>query len=134
MISTNPSKKMMESLGMMTFPIYRKIKFMFQTTNHNLYMNIYDIYTLSKPPLPYQYFSYISISKAQLSSSRHIRAGCVQKMTHKSNSLSTITLLKSPCWGPHSQAYLNHLQDQILGSYFPLYGPINGWLNSQENK
>jgi hypothetical protein len=29
----NPSEKMSSSVGMMTFPIYGKIKFMFQTTN-----------------------------------------------------------------------------------------------------
>ena len=77
-----------------------------------------------------QYFSYISISiqgPAKQFETHPCWDGCVKKLTHKSNGLSTITLLKSPFWGPHSQAYLNNLQDQILGSYFPLYvhdGPI----------
>jgi hypothetical protein len=36
-VSTNPSEKYEESsVGMMKFPIYGKIKFMFQTTNQIL--------------------------------------------------------------------------------------------------
>ena len=32
-----PLKNMTSSVGIMTFPIYGKIKFMFQTTNQNIY-------------------------------------------------------------------------------------------------
>ena len=36
-----PLKNMSSSVGMMTFPIYGKIKFMFQTTNQTLVFNRY---------------------------------------------------------------------------------------------
>jgi hypothetical protein len=41
-VSTNPSEKYEESsVGMMKFPIYGKIKFMFQTTKHPVYFRGY---------------------------------------------------------------------------------------------
>ena len=40
-LSPTPLKNMSSSVGIMTFPIYGKIKFMFQTTNQNRFLMLY---------------------------------------------------------------------------------------------
>jgi hypothetical protein len=46
-VEPHPSEKNIKSVGIMTFPIYGKIKFMFQTTNQ--YMYVWVLYELKQP-------------------------------------------------------------------------------------